>query len=67
MNWIKHLWLAYKNRGKMEKRCCNSPECKREVRGNFRGQLYVVNHFSCPKVQEDIKELYKALNNERLD
>lgn len=40
---------------------CGHPECKRELKGTSEGKLYVVNHFSCPKVKQQIEQL-KNLN-----
>ena len=33
---------------------CGDPECKREVKSNKNGKLFVINHFTCGTVKKII-------------
>lgn len=43
----------------MKKCNCGDKDCKREIKGTSEGKLYVINHFTCGKVKEQIKQIEK--------
>lgn len=42
-----------------EKDCCNDPTCRRKVKTNRHGKIYVENLLTCGAVKEQIVEIEK--------